>query len=214
MLLRKQGTASPQTRDSGAEDKAAPLYGLVSLLDSSDLGAKRKMAWEPPKETLQAAEVKVQAVRVPAPVPEPAAKAPPKVKPAVQLAAMPRNPAQSRLAVAAGNAALRDLRLERAETAFNRALEADPGNAAAVAGLAQVAFERSRYSDALVYARRAAMMDPGSTRHLLLLGDAYFKLLRFADAKATYKRARKLAPKNDVIRGRLMRVMDKTGERP
>ena len=193
--------------NSGAEEKAAPLYGLVSLLDPNDVGAKRKMAWEPPKEPIKAAEVKVQAV----PAPEPVAKAPPKAKPVVTLAAVPRNPAQSRAAVKAGNAAVRELRLEQAETAFNRALEADPGNAVAVAGLAQVAFERSRYSDALTYARRAAMMDPRSTRFLLLLGDAYFKLLRFADAKATYERARKLAPNNEVIRGRLSRVMDKTG---
>ena len=69
-----------------------------------------------------------------------------------------------------------------------------------------MAFERSRYAEALDYARRAVAQSPQATRYLLLLGDAHFKLLRFADAQATYERALRLSPQNEVIQNRIKRV--------
>ena len=83
---------------------------------------------------------------------------------------------------------------------------------AAIAGLAEVAFERSRYTEALDYARRAAQQAPRSPRYLMLLGDAYFKLLRFADAQTAYEKALKIAPNNEVVRSRVERVRAKMRE--
>lgn len=125
---------------------------------------------------------------------------------------MPRDPVASREAVNDGRAHLARLSLNEAEKAFNRALEADPSNVAGVAGLAEVAFERSRYTEALDYARRATQQAPRSPRYLLLLGDAHFKLLRFADAQAAYQKALKIAPDNDVVRSRVERVRAKLRE--
>jgi cytochrome c-type biogenesis protein CcmH/NrfG len=111
-----------------------------------------------------------------------------------------------------GRAALSRLSLSVAEAAFNRALEADPGNVAAIGGLAEVAFERSRYTEALDYARRAAQQAPRAPKYLMLLGDAYFKLLRFADAQKAYEKALKIAPNNEVVRSRMERVRAKMRE--
>ena len=126
--------------------------------------------------------------------------------------AAPRDPRASKVAAEAGRAALSRLSLPVAEAAFNRALEADPTNVAAIAGLAEVAFERSRYTEALDYARRAAQQAPRSPRYLMLLGDAYFKLLRFADAQKAYEKALKIAPNNEVVRSRVERVRAKMRE--
>jgi cytochrome c-type biogenesis protein CcmH/NrfG len=75
-----------------------------------------------------------------------------------------------------------------------------------------VAFERSRYAEALDYARRAVAQSPQTPRYLLLLGDAQFKLLRFADAQATYERALKLSPRDPMIQNRLNRVLARLRE--
>jgi hypothetical protein len=163
-----------------------PLYQLTAELDPADAEAARRGQAD-------------------APAPAPTVR-PRKEATAETLTAAPRDAAASRAATQAGRAALARLSLSDAETAFSRALRADPGNAAAIAGLAEVAFERSRYAEALDYARRAVAQSPQTTRYLLLLGDAHFKLLRFADARATYQRALKLAPQNSLIQSRLHRV--------
>src|SRR5262249_56151750 len=91
----------------------------------------------------------------------------------------PRDPAASRRASDAGAAAMARGRLADAEEAFTKAVRADSTNAVAVGGLAEVAFERARYSEALDYARRASHLAPKSPKYLVATGDAYFKLLRY-----------------------------------
>ena len=78
--------------------------------------------------------------------------------------------------------------------ACTRSAGADSTNAVAVGGLAEVAFERARYSDAMDFARRAARLAPKTPKYLVLAGDAYFKLLRYDDALRSYEKARALAP--------------------
>ena len=129
-----------------------------------------------------------------------------------EFKAIPRDPKTSRVAVDRGRGALGRLSLPEAEMSFNLALEADPSNAAAIAGLAEVAFERSRYAEALDYARRAVQQAPRTGRYHVLVGDAYFKLLRYADAKAAYERALRLGPSQDVARSRLERLRIKFRE--
>jgi serine/threonine protein kinase/tetratricopeptide (TPR) repeat protein len=179
---------------------ARPLYQLTAELDPRDAEAGRR-AQPPPSSPAH------PAVRPAAPAELATTTRPKKDLTAQELPAAPRNPVASRAAVQAGREALGRLSLAQAAAAFSRALEADPNNTAAIAGLAEVAFERSRYSEALDYARRAVAQSPTTPRYLLLLGDAHFKLLRFADAQAAYERALKQSPKDPLIQNRLHRVL-------
>jgi serine/threonine protein kinase/tetratricopeptide (TPR) repeat protein len=192
---------------AGKLDDARPLYGLVSELDPRDAQARErgKAAPAPP--------VAVAAPAAPAP---PAPAAAPKGKRHEEIAredapAAPRDPAASQRATEAGTAAMARGRLADAEEAFTRAVRADSTNAAAVGGLAEVAFERARYSDALDYARRAAKLAPRSPRYLVETGDAYFKLLRYDESLASYQKAATLAPRDGAIQSRLERVRAKLG---
>jgi tetratricopeptide (TPR) repeat protein len=81
-----------------------------------------------------------------------------------------------------------------------------------VGGLAEVAFERARYSDALDYARRASRLAPKSSKYLVETGDAYFKLLRYDEALASYDKAAVLSPKDAGIKSRIERVRAKVGK--
>jgi Flp pilus assembly protein TadD len=91
-------------------------------------------------------------------------------------------------------------------------VRADSTNAVAVGGLAEVAFERARYSEALDYARRAARLAPKNPKYLVETGDAYFKLLRYDEALASYDKASALAPRDAAIKNRLERVRAKMGK--
>lgn len=105
---------------------------------------------------------------------------------------------------------LRSMRLEAAERAFNRAIDADSNSARAMQGMAEVCFERSRYEDALQYARFAAKLAPRSAAAHKLLGDTNFKLLRFREALEAYKIAKTLAPTDQVIADRLAQTLSRT----
>ena len=91
-------------------------------------------------------------------------------------------------------------------------MRADSTNATAVGGLAEVAFERARYSDALDYARRASRLAPKNPKYLVATGDAYFKLLRYDEALASYDKAAALAPRDAAIKSRMDRVRSKMGK--
>jgi tetratricopeptide (TPR) repeat protein len=178
---------------------------LTAELDSLDTEAQHRAVASVPANKEPAAPPS-SAAAAPAPALKKAAQAPEEIKSA------PRDPKGSRAAVDRGRSALGRLDLREAETAFNLALEADPTNAVAIGGLAEVAFERSRYAEALDYARRAVQQSPRSGRYLLLMGDAYFKLLRYADAKAAYQRAAQIASHQAEARGRLERLRTKLRE--
>jgi tetratricopeptide (TPR) repeat protein len=179
---------------------ARPFYQLTAELDSLDT------------EALARAKAPVPAAKEPPPVAAAATAKKPAAPAPEELKAAPRDPKGSRAAVDRGRGALNRLDLREAETSFNLALEADPTNAAAIGGLAEVAFERSRYAEALDYARRAVQQSPRSGRYLLLVGDAYFKLLRYADAKAAYQRAAQIPSHQAEARGRLERLRTKLRE--
>jgi tetratricopeptide (TPR) repeat protein/tRNA A-37 threonylcarbamoyl transferase component Bud32 len=203
----------------GAQREAQPLYQLTHELDPQDNEARRRAAWEPPAAPVQPAPTLVPAAAAaPPPVAAASSERPGEAAArqrraqAEEWRSAPRDPRASKVAVDEGRAALSRLSLPEAEAAFNRALEADPSNVGAISGLSEVAFERSRYTEALDYARRAAQQAPRAPRYLMLLGDAYFKLLRFADAQHAYEKALKLAPGNDMVRSRVERVKAKMRE--
>jgi serine/threonine protein kinase/tetratricopeptide (TPR) repeat protein len=190
--LRGRATAA---WTGGHEDEARPLYALVGELDPRDAEAHERATAAPGT----AADDAAARGKRPASAP-------------IDAGVAPRNTAASARATEAGAAAMGRGRLTEAESAFTRGVRADSTNAVAVAGLAEVAFERARYSDALDYARRASRLAPRSSKYLVEIGDAYFKLLRYDEALANYQRAAALSPRDATIRSRLDRVHTKIGK--
>jgi serine/threonine protein kinase/tetratricopeptide (TPR) repeat protein len=193
---------------AGKTENARPLYALVSELDPRDAEARTRGAVAPAPSAAapQAGAAGAPGTSVAA---APASHA--KRHDDGDTGA-PRDPAASRKAAEAGAAAMGRGRLTDAEEAFTRAVRADSTNAAAVGGLAEVAFERARYSEALDYARRAARLAPKNPKHLVQTGDAYFKLLRYDEALASYEKAAALAPRDAAIQSRVARVRGKVGK--
>jgi tetratricopeptide (TPR) repeat protein len=124
----------------------------------------------------------------------------------------PRDRAASAKAAAEGASALARGDLVRARLAFDRAVRADASNPDAVAGLAEVAFENARYTEALDYGRRAVRLQPRAARNHTVVGDAYFKLLRYDEALAAYQRALAIRPNDEGVRARIGRVQARLGE--
>jgi tetratricopeptide (TPR) repeat protein/tRNA A-37 threonylcarbamoyl transferase component Bud32 len=186
---------------AGHGEDARALYRLMVELDPNDLEAReRSRAVAPP------------------PAPTPAAIAPVALEPARARKPegpdeIPRNPNASRAAVENGREALSKGWLDDAEADFRRAVRADPVNAAAVGGMAEVSFERARYTEALDYGRRAVRLAPRSTRLLTIVGDSYFKLLRYDEARAAYQKALAISPQDAQLKSRIQRVKVSVGER-
>jgi tetratricopeptide (TPR) repeat protein len=122
-------------------------------------------------------------------------------------AGSPHDRAASAKAVAEGGSALARGDLHKAQAAFDRAVRADASNPEAFAGLAEVAFENARYSDALDYGRRAVHLRGRVARYHVVVGDSYFKLFRYDEALAAYRRAAALSPRDSGIQERIGRVM-------
>ncbi|HEY0705625.1 MAG TPA: tetratricopeptide repeat protein, partial [Polyangia bacterium] len=109
----------------------------------------------------------------------------------------------SREAVSRGEQALRASRYTVAAKEFNIAIESDPSNARAYAGLAQAEWENARYEESLRAARQAAQREPGVATHHVLVGDAAVKLGRQSEAVRAYERAAALKPSDSGIRDAL-----------
>jgi tetratricopeptide (TPR) repeat protein len=170
-------------------------------LDPNDLEARERSRAAPiPPPVVAVAPVTVEPVKLR----KPDAPAPDEV---------PRNPNASRAAVENGREALSKGWLDDAEADFRRAIRADPVSAAAVGGMAEVSFERARYTEALDYGRRALRLAPRSTRLLTIVGDSYFKLLRYDEARAAYQKALDISPKDAQLKSRIQRVKASVGER-
>ncbi|HEX7509398.1 MAG TPA: protein kinase, partial [Polyangia bacterium] len=207
--------------DAGKRDEARRYYQMVAELDakdsasrdraeSKDEGKPASIAAAPaepvaPPEPAKLGKKKGVAAGEPAAAPSTAAGPP-------EEEAGPRDRAASAKAASAGASALARGDLVRAQNAFDRAVRADANNPDAVAGLAEVAFESARYTEALDYGRRAVRLQPRMARHYIVVGDAYFKLLRYDDAQAAYKRAQSLTPNDEGIKARLGRVKARLGE--
>ncbi len=195
--------------DGGKREPARPLFQLVAELD--------------PRDTLSGdrANGKDQAVPPPTAAPEPAAfpevaKGAKKKNASSGEDSLPGEASRDRgasvKAVAEGAAALARGDWANARLAFDRAVRADATNPEAVYGLAEVAFENARYTEALDYGRRVVRLQSKTTKYHVVVGDAYFKLLRYDDALAAYKRAAALSPNDDGIKARIGRVMARLGQ--
>ncbi|HWB74875.1 MAG TPA: tetratricopeptide repeat protein, partial [Nannocystaceae bacterium] len=78
---------------------------------------------------------------------------------------------------------------DEAAVLFQRALEQDPRNGAAMRGLSDVYFDRGEYERALQYARRGTEVEPNAGAGYIRLGDAWAKLLDYGAARQAYRRA-------------------------
>jgi tetratricopeptide (TPR) repeat protein/tRNA A-37 threonylcarbamoyl transferase component Bud32 len=205
--------------DAGKRDEARRYYQMVAELDPKDSVSRQRAD---SKDEEKPAPVLAAPVE-PAPPPEPAKPGKKKGSLSADTASAtatasseeegaPRDRAASAKAAADGSGALARGDLVRAQVAFDRAVRADASNPDAVAGLAEVAFESARYTEALDYGRRAARLQPKTSRNHVIVGDAYFKLLRYDEAQAAYKRAQALTPNDEGIKARLGRVKARLGE--
>jgi tetratricopeptide (TPR) repeat protein len=206
--------------DAGKRDEARRYYQLVAELDAKDSVSLQRadskdeekpappqaVALEPvaPPETAKLGKKKVALAADSATATAAAT--------AADDEAVPRDRAASVKAAADGAGALARGDLVRAQMAFDRAVRSDANNPDAVAGLAEVAFESARYTEALDYGRRAVRLQPRLSKNHVVVGDAYFKLLRYDEAQAAYKRAQAIAPNDEGIKARIGRVKARLGE--
>ena len=89
---------------------------------------------------------------------------------------------------------------EEAERLFERSLAQDSRSVAALAGLAELYFNRGAYARALTVGERAIKLAPDDAGLHILVGDAAFKVFRYDDARAIYERARALGHKEAARR--------------
>ena len=79
---------------------------------------------------------------------------------------------------------------------FQKALEADPQNAAASYAIAESYIKMKRYGDAIPYAEKALAADANNKHYHLTLGELYEKDRRLPQALKTYQDLIKLAPQD------------------
>ena len=109
----------------------------------------------------------------------------------------------AREAVARGEQALGVSRYSVAAKEFGQAVESDPGNARAYAGLAEAEWENAKYEESLRAARQAALREPSVASHHMLVGNAAIKLGKKPEAVRAYERALILKPNDKGIRAAL-----------
>ncbi len=201
-------TLALEDRVQGKFAEARALFGLVADLDPADLDA-RKLATQSDVSPPPKIETKPPAVAVAVADPTKALRKKPMDD---EVAETPRNPALSKTATAEGRILMGRGRFTDAIATFNRAVAADPNNAAAHAGLAESHFEKASYTEGLDSARKAMRLAPKNAEYLRLVADLYFKLYRFQEALTGYQRALALAPDDPTLPARIKQVKTKLGQ--
>ena len=114
--------------------------------------------------------------------------------------------------VASGNSKLAAGQLAEARNAFERAVTADSGSHAALAGLAEVAYNESEYTRAVLAAKRAITLAPKVAAYRMLLGKSFYKLLRYEDSIKQWKKALELDPSNAAAQKNIEMAERRMGE--
>ena len=114
------------------------------------------------------------------------------VDPAEPRSEPSRDPAAAAKLLESARAAARSGQSAEAERLFEKTLAHDSRSVAALAGLAELHFNRGAYARALTLARRASKLAPDDAALHLLAGDAAFKVFHYDDARAAYQRAQEL----------------------
>jgi Flp pilus assembly protein TadD len=121
----------------------------------------------------------------------------------------PRDP--SRQWIKDGNAALKAGQFDEASTSFQRALAANRNAHAALAGLAEIAYNRASFSDAVLHAKRAVALAPARVAYRMTLAKAYYKLMRYDDAIQQWRKVLELEPSNASAKTNIEMALSKTG---
>ena len=114
--------------------------------------------------------------------------------------------------VEAGGDYLNRSLFDDAEREFRLALEIEPENQAALAGLGQVQVRRGSYSDAVPLLERATRISTQMVSSFRALGDAYAALGETEKAAVAYRQAVALAPGDTEVRLSLARSLTEIGE--
>jgi len=93
--------------------------------------------------------------------------------------------------------------MRQAEVVYLEALEAEPRNPHALAGLARLHLARRAGRQALAYAERAVAVRPRRSAYRVVMGDALTLLGRRAEAQRTYREALRIDPRSREARARL-----------
>jgi tetratricopeptide (TPR) repeat protein len=99
-----------------------------------------------------------------------------------------------------------------AEREFRMALEKEPGNLDALAGLGQVQVRRGSYSEAVPLLERATRISTQMVSSFRALGDAYAALGETEKAAVAYRQAVALSPGDTDVRLSLARSLTEIGE--
>jgi len=140
------------------------------------------------------AGVTVRRPAKPGETPPPPVAAPPKADPAAEARAAAKK------TLSDARAALADKRFSQAETLFTLAQPTAPGPA--LTGLAEVAYAKGSWAEAVRTARRAVDAGGGIPAHLIL-GDSYARLKKWDDAAAEYRDILKTHPNHAEAQRRL-----------
>jgi serine/threonine-protein kinase len=124
----------------------------------------------------------------------------------------PRNPALAQDYVAKGNAQLGAGQLGEARKSFERAISADSAAHGALAGIAEVAYNESDFTRAVLAAKRAIGLAPNSVSYRMLLAKAYYKLLRYEDAIKQWKRVLQLDRTNAAAQKNIEMAQRRMGQ--
>ena len=81
-----------------------------------------------------------------------------------------------------------------AESAYRKAVEADPDDAGHRHGLAQALLSQDKYSEALEQYRRLSELEPGTAENYLRMAQLYRRLGKYDQAESSLLRAKQLAP--------------------
>ncbi|MCB9530106.1 MAG: tetratricopeptide repeat protein, partial [Myxococcales bacterium] len=98
--------------------------------------------------------------------------------------------------VARGRELVSAAQWDAARQAFEAALQKDPNNATAHAGLGDVAFQQQRFADAVTHHRASVAAAPKNAGYHVNLGMAYYRLKNFDQAKVWWQKALELQPGN------------------
>lgn len=101
---------------------------------------------------------------------------------------------------------------DEAEREFRLALEAEPGNQQALAGLGQISVKRGAYADAVQMLERATGSSNQMASAFRSLGDAYAALGELDKAATAYRQAVALTPADLDARLGLARALTEVGE--
>ena len=114
--------------------------------------------------------------------------------------------------VSAGSDLLRRGLLDDAEREFRLALQSEPNNQDALAGLGQVQVQRGQYSDAVPLLERATRVSSQMVSAFRTLGDAHLALGELDKAAVAYRQAVALAPDDVGLRLALAHSLTEAGD--